>query len=227
MSFWRVKTAEMNSADLFRISQKINKMASMRQAFTMIELLMVILIVSALAAVSMSQFLDFRNEARIASIRSLIAAVRVGVSNQKNNARIRCGARDLKVYSPVIAGTSYLVNSGIVFNVHQVFEANDVTASTEVSGWQSVCTTGQITNAVERHFIDPATFVSAGSGVFYLDNPFTTDKVDRVGDCSSCSDRCSCNMSFSGEPLYSWCFVPETGEMWPATNEAGECSLSY
>ncbi len=57
----------------------------------MIELLMVIMIISILGAIAVPQFLDFRNEARAASVQTALSAIRVGIKNQRQLATLKCG----------------------------------------------------------------------------------------------------------------------------------------
>lgn len=62
------------------------------RAFTMIEILMVIVLVAVMAAVGANQFLDFRAEARDSATREALAVLRTGIKNQIANANLRCGS---------------------------------------------------------------------------------------------------------------------------------------
>lgn len=104
---------------------------SRSNGFTMIELLMVIMLVAILGAVALPQFLDFRNEGRIAAAQSILQSLKTGIKLQKANAKLRCDAD---------------FASTIPFDS---FQANDITA-----GASPLCTTSQIPVSTERRFID-------------------------------------------------------------------------
>jgi type II secretory pathway pseudopilin PulG len=94
----------------------------------MIELLMVILLVGVLSAVALPAYLDFRQEGRAASVRQSLAALRVGLKNQKAQMILRCG------------------KTAANWPTEDEIENNDVT-------FNGTCTTTQIPNAAERKFV--------------------------------------------------------------------------
>lgn len=62
----------------------------MKQAFTMIELLMVIVLVGVLSSVALPQFLNFRNQGRKAAVQQALNTMRAGIANAKAQMRLRC-----------------------------------------------------------------------------------------------------------------------------------------
>lgn len=63
-----------NLANLIFVNSKPNS----NQGFTMIELLMVIVLVGILSVVATPQFLDFRKEAKLESLRFILAIMQIG-----------------------------------------------------------------------------------------------------------------------------------------------------
>jgi len=105
-----------------------------KQGFTMIELLMVIMLVAILGAVALPQFLDFRQEGRVAAAQQLQASINTGLKLQLQQARLRCGLMD-ESYTPIDA-----------------LRLNDVTA-----GAAPLCNTSQLPAAIDRRVVDSPT----------------------------------------------------------------------
>ena len=53
----------------------------------MVELLMVVVLIGALSAAAIPQFLDFRNEGRASTTKFILNSMRIGIKNQLNQAQ--------------------------------------------------------------------------------------------------------------------------------------------
>jgi prepilin-type N-terminal cleavage/methylation domain-containing protein len=105
------------------------KVISLNSGFTMIELLMVIIIVGALSATAIPQFMDFRKEAKYAAVLQYLQTMRTAIKLQQNQMLLRC-------------------NKGVnVFPSVEALQANDITAL-NIS-----CTAAQVVNPAERKII--------------------------------------------------------------------------
>jgi prepilin-type N-terminal cleavage/methylation domain-containing protein len=100
--------------------------------FTLIEILMVVMLVSILAAVSIPQFIDFRADAKNAAVSSALSTLRTALANQYAQTAVRCGAT-------VWPKAAQLV-------------ANDVT-----NGTGAPCTAAQVPTVSDRAFVATAT----------------------------------------------------------------------
>lgn len=99
------------------------------KGFTLIEILMVLILISVLAAVAINAFVNFRKEAKDAALRSNLAALRAGITAQYAQMQLRCG-EDSDAYPPIANLT-----------------ANDITSG------GAPCTTTEVDLANERKFV--------------------------------------------------------------------------
>ena len=160
------------------------------RGFTIIEMVIVILLTSILAAVAIPQFIDYRSEAKNAKTQQFLGTIRVGIANQYAQQILRCGAQ---------AGQWPKAAS---------IQANDVTQGA------GPCTTsgplGQIYVVPEVKFVADHQFPS---------NPWGTVPAATVIDCQAAGVPAACNRcnptgcnnaAFSG----GWCYDSVTGDFW-------------
>lgn len=62
------------------------------KGFTLIEILMVLILIAILAAVGVNSFVDFRDKAREAALRSNLSALRAAISSHTAQLILRCGS---------------------------------------------------------------------------------------------------------------------------------------
>ena len=99
-------------------------MSEQSRGFTMIELLMVIIIIAVLGATGLTQFLDFRQEARASSVMQTLTAMRVSIKNQFQQALLRCGASTSAGWTvPDGASLSQAIFSNMIYNDVSSFRA--------------------------------------------------------------------------------------------------------
>jgi|GEM_PF-803042 len=70
---------------------KLNRLNN--RGFTLIELLMVILVIGILAAIGITQFVDFAKDSRNSALKANLQVLRRGISAQNGMMRIRCGVQ--------------------------------------------------------------------------------------------------------------------------------------
>lgn len=110
----------------------------------MIELMMVIVIIAILGAAAIPQFLDFRNEAKAAAVRQMLATMRVGIKNQMQQARLKCGSGGDPNYmsGPTTTYSNRLSNTVLY---------NDITTNSADPTFK-VCNSAELPNPSDRYF---------------------------------------------------------------------------
>lgn len=237
--YFRLKRMSVEKSSDMRCLQSEAQLSG----FTMIELLMVITLVAILGSMALPQFLDFRNEARMASIRHNLSALRSELKNQYQQALLRCGATPQTIYP---GSTSLLYALGFLL------QYNDVTKV--VSGGIQVCTPSQIQNPLERKFFDSSSVNLAHAWDFGTDlgveygadewqlpeNPQAAALAPNLQFVhplsitveslmiSNWGSRCGfVNAQIADNQVDHWVYLADTGEIFPGTNTAGfsECNF--
>jgi type II secretory pathway pseudopilin PulG len=200
----------------------------------MVELLMVIILVGVFSALAATQFLDFRKEGRIASIKQNLAMMRTAIKNQTQQAILRCGYTIANVNS---GDLFYRLGWNMIYNDNTYYAGNPTTR---------LCTAAQVTSATDRKFfnIDPSERaqlyiggVYFGLNLFVPKNPFSVtgpgvDTVNEIalfsgGYISSQGGSCNVANLYVGDILLQWLYNISTGEIWAGSNTAGinECNF--
>lgn len=160
----------------------------MQAGFTLVEVLMVVLLVSVLAAVAIPQFIDFRSDAKDGATQSALGSLRSAIMNQYTQMKLRCGT----------TGPTYPTTAQI--------NANDITTN------GNPCTTSMITKVDDRKF-----FVSGSvpDNPWSGSTPQNT-VVSCSGATTGCVQNSgfACNGAAYTATSSGWCYNSSTGQIW-------------
>lgn len=155
--------------------------------FTLIELLMVILLLSILTLIGISQFTNFSKDAKDVTTKANLQILRRGIAAQNAQMRIRCD----------VVSSSYPPLANL--------SANDITSGA------SPCTTTQVPNAQDRYFVAnglPANPWGTAQA--------STVAQCTGGGCADRSVKCVGGAARDGTED-GWCYDVATGDIWPDT----------
>jgi len=108
----------------------LNSKKPNEQGFTLIELLMVILVIGVLAAIGITQFVNFGKDSRDAATKANLQVLRRGIAAQNGMMRARCG----------FSGSTWPTRAALV--------ANDITEG----GASTICLAASFPNAEDAKF---------------------------------------------------------------------------
>jgi prepilin-type N-terminal cleavage/methylation domain-containing protein len=174
----------------------VDKKSHSESGFTLIEILMVVLLVSILAAVSIPQFIDFRVDAKDAATQSALGTLRTALANQYAQISVRCGAA---AWPTVVQ-----------------LNNNDVT-----SGAGAPCTTTQVPTASDRAFVATSQLPDnpwSGSAVTAA-NKRAAAACAGTGCNSPPTVNCAGN-AYSATADGGWCYNPANGKLWANSNNS-------
>ncbi len=192
-----------------------------QHAFTIIELLCVMTIIALLVAGATQSFLDFRKEARLASVRHALNTMRVGYKNMQQQFMLRCGA-------PAGAVTSWIHIRWNYIQANAWTSDWFVIPPMSVASAQGSCPTS--IPAHERKFWDGPGGIGISGPDFMPTNPFESTYPELLAGWSQglCSDNdCGCDDLASAGYVntYPWWHHQNTGEIFAGTNYGGECDF--
>lgn len=160
--------------------------AGNRNAFTMIELLMVIMIVAILGAAALPQFLDFRHEARVSAMRQGLTILRSSIRMHQTLIRLRCD----QSYTTTIPNTA--------------LNANDLGA---------LCTVTQI-SGTDRRFIDSEVILNEGTPYESV-MPVNALNEKNYVDSNNCVAQNKCTCPPGAEAAMAGWYINPQNEIWP------------
>ncbi len=186
---------------------------SLESGFTMIELLMVIMLVAILGATALPQFLDFRQEARVAALQQSLQAMRVGIKLQTQQALLKCNA-----------------SSGYILSFASV-------SNNTMNEFNNPCF--GILSGVDARFIvgDGTGFGTSSRGDLPLENILKDKSISAVRgvlNCTGQSDNPCNSIALNMESTWGnspgletggWCYDETTGHFWAQTNLENACAL--
>jgi prepilin-type N-terminal cleavage/methylation domain-containing protein len=119
-----IKSNKLCSKEVSQITKQLRS----RSAFTLIEILMVILLIAVLALMGITQFQNYAADAKDATVKSNLQVLRRAIASQNAQMRLRCG----------VTSTAWPSLTSLT--------ANDITTGSD-------CTTAAVTNASDRVFV--------------------------------------------------------------------------
>lgn len=191
----------------------------------MIELLMVILLVGILVAAATPQLLDFRDDARKASIAQMLGAMRVGIALAQKQFIVRCGAPS----TAVLRQRNLLYNSITLAGWSTDY---DYCFQGDCSTGGGFCPVGAIPTGENRLWSGLARAEDGAWKSRLPVNPYGIDlsNADRVTPLliSSCTDgKCSCDdiPGYIKTNRESWVYFANQAQISAGTNVSGECDI--
>ncbi len=201
---------------------------------------MVIMIISILGATALPQFLDFRNEAKVAMLQQNLMNIRTAYKNQLQQAMLKCGAE----LPPWMNGLNATMN--VYGLLHQAGQRNDMTYNQSSS--TRLCTTAQLPDPNDRKFFadmsDSAVARTYASGTLVASiverlpiNPFivpgsisSTRPSQGVADATVtlAGGKCAYVTASLGSGIQRhWWYILDSGEWFAGSNTAGinECNF--
>lgn len=161
-----------------------------QRGFSLIEILMVLILIAVLAAIAINAFINFRTEAREASLQGNLKVLRTAIAAQYAQMQLRCGSDAAAVGYPTLASLNN----------------NDIT--TGASG----CTlTTEVPDSDKR-------FVQGAIPVPPMGTIATVLACGGAGDCirGNATACASAGATFTDQ----WCYNTATGEIWLDDNPA-------
>ena len=120
-----------------------SRMAFGSRGFTLIEILMVLVLIAILVGVGVTQFTNFSNESRDATLRSNLQILRNAIATQNGQMRVRCNIQNATWPPLANLVANNITNGGTPCTAIQIPNASDqlfVTDNIPINSWGSVGT---------------------------------------------------------------------------------------